>query len=118
METASEKIDQLAKLRSQVELLDSQFSLFGFRFGVDALLGLIPGLGDILGGFISLLIVLRMRSIGISDAVLNKMLINVLIDTFVGGVPVIGDLFDFFYKTNERNFRLAMQDITATQHQI
>jgi len=110
----NEKMQKLQKLESYVELMDSKFSFMGFSFGIDGLIGLIPGFGDAAGGLISLLIILRIRSIGVSEAVFNKMLRNVLIDVFVGSVPVIGDLFDFGFKVNERNFKLAKEYFAAS----
>lgn len=110
----NEKMQKLQKLESYVELMDSKFSFMGFSFGIDGLIGLIPGFGDAAGGLISLLIILRIRSIGVSEAVFNKMLRNVLIDVFVGSVPVIGDLFDFGFKVNERNFKLTKEYFAAS----
>ena len=91
--------------------LDSQFSILGFKFGFDALLGLVPGLGDAFGGLLSLYIVLQMRRLQVSKDVLNKMIKAVLIDVFVGGIPLLGDTFDFFFKVNERNIRMAKKDL-------
>lgn len=93
--------------------MDSQFSIAGFSFGVDALIGLIPGFGDMAGGLVSIFIILRIRSIGVSDEVLNKMMRNVLIDVFVGSIPLLGDMFDFFFKVNERNMKLSRQYIES-----
>jgi len=109
------KLQKLDQLTSVVGLMDSKFSFLGFSFGIDALIGLIPGFGDIVGGLISLLILLRIRSIGISDEIFNKMLKNVLIDVFVGSVPLLGDAFDFFFKVNERNMRLARAHFESSQ---
>ena len=105
------QLEKLEQLQSLITLLDSNFSIFGFSFGIDGLIGLVPGVGDMFGGLISLAIILRMRAIGVSSAALNKMITAVLIDVFVGSIPVLGDLFDFFYKVNERNFTLAKQDL-------
>jgi len=107
-ETQKRVFDHLDRLATS---LDSQFSFLGFRFGIDALIGLVPGLGDVFGGLISIYTVLQMRRIGVSTEAINKMLIAIMIDVFVGGIPVIGDAFDFFFKVNERNVRLAKKDL-------
>jgi hypothetical protein len=104
---SQEKLQKLHNLETIVNLMDSQFSFAGFSFGLDALIGLIPGLGDIAGGIISVLIILRIKKIGVGDDVLNKMIQNVVIDVFVGTVPLFGDLFDVAFKVNNRNLALA-----------
>jgi len=91
--------------------MDSKFSIAGFSFGLDGIIGLIPGVGDVVGGVISLFIIYRLKKIGIREKVLNKMIINVLVDVFVGSIPLVGDLFDFVFKVNERNLKLAKRDV-------
>lgn len=103
--------EQLRQLDSIAHVLDSQFSIGGFRFGVDGLIGLVPGLGDVAGGMISLFVVMRARQLGVSDKAANRMLLYVMIDVIIGSIPVIGDLFDFIFKVNERNLRLARKDL-------
>lgn len=106
-------VDQVA------HLMDSQFRLPGtnFRFGLDPILGLIPVVGE-LGTFaISAVLILTMIRHGASRKVVVKMVLNVLIDTLVGSIPVIGNLFDFAYKSNERNVRLLRQHYGEGRHQ-
>jgi len=103
----SQKLQQVNQLETLVSLMDSRFSFLGFSFGIDGLIGLIPGFGDIAGGLISVLIVLRIRSIGVPEEIFNKMLRTILIDVFVGSVPILGDMFDFAFKVNERNLKQA-----------
>ncbi len=97
-----EWIEKIAKL------LDSKFRIPGtnLRFGLDPILGLVPGIGDVSAFFMSSLLVLAMVRHGASGRVTALMTINVLIDTLVGGIPIIGNIFDFFYKANNRNLRL------------
>lgn len=106
-----EKLEKFQNLESLVNTMDSKFSFAGFSFGIDAIIGLIPGLGDIAGGLVSIFILLRIRNIGVSDEVLNKMMRNVIIDVFVGSIPLLGDLFDFVFKVNERNLKLAKKHL-------
>jgi hypothetical protein len=79
------------------------------RFGLDAILGLIPGAGDVLGGVLSSYIVLRAANLGAPRSVLVRMVMNVAIDSIVGAVPILGDLFDVGWKSNTRNAALLEQ---------
>ena len=76
------------------------------RFGLDALLGLMPAGGDLAGGALSAYTIIRAAGLGASPAVLMRMGLNVLIDTMVGAVPFLGDVFDFGWKSNRRNIAL------------
>jgi hypothetical protein len=78
----------------------------GFRIGWDGIIGLIPGLGDVAGMGISLYIVAGAWRSGISRATLIQMLLNLGVEAAIGSIPVIGDLFDFAFKANNRNMRL------------
>lgn len=101
-------------LRRFAWLLDSSIPVPGtrYRFGIDPLLGLIPGIGDFLGLGLSSYILLYAHRIGVPRSVLLRMAGNVMIETVVGVVPLIGDVFDAAWKANERNVRL-MQDYVA-----
>src|SRR5690606_8012079 len=95
-------IDKIANL------LDSKFKIPGtsFRSGRDPVLGLIPGSGDIGTVLMSSILVLAMIRHGASGRVTALMTINVLIDTLIGGIPIVGNVFDFFFQANNRNLRL------------
>jgi hypothetical protein len=97
-----------AHVRSLARLLDAAVRIPGtsMRVGLDPLLGLIPGLGDMAGGALSGYIILAAWQQGASPAVLWRMLGNVAVDSIVGAVPVAGDLFDAGWKANQRNVRL------------
>ncbi len=87
-------------------LLDSQFKIGNFRFGLDPILGLVPGIGDFIsmiisGGFLALA-----AKHGASRKLLILMALNVLFDTVIGTIPIFGQIFDFFFKANNRNVRL------------
>jgi hypothetical protein len=99
--------ERLRRLRSFAWLLDEAIPLpGGFRVGLDALIGLVPGLGDALGALISTYMINEARYLGAPRRVLARMMINVLIETIVGAVPVAGDLFDAAFKANMRNIAL------------
>ena len=105
--------EALARLERLVRLLDERFSLGGFRFGLDGLLGLVPGVGDTLGALASAWLVLEARRLGAPRSVLLRMLVNLLLDYLVGAVPVLGDLFDFGFKANRRNLDLLRRALAA-----
>ena len=75
----------------------------GYRIGVDGIIGLIPGIGDAIGGFLSGLIIYHAHKTGVPPLIKLRMLINVLIDSTLGAIPVLGDIFDFVWKANQKN---------------
>ena len=89
-------------------LLDSSIPLPGtrFRIGVDAVLGVIPGLGDVLGVLLSSYIVREAARLGAPPSVLVRMAFNVAVEGIVGLVPFAGDVFDAVWKANQRNYAL------------
>ena len=100
--------DLLRRVQLVATVLDDAVRIPGtsFRVGIDPLVGLVPGLGDLLGGVASLYIILEAGRAGAPASVLLRMAANVGIDTVVGSIPVLGDLFDFGWKSNTRNARL------------
>jgi hypothetical protein len=89
-------------------LLDAAFGIPGtrIRFGLDALIGLVPGAGDAVAGLFSAAIIVQAARMGIPRVVLARMVFNALLDIVVGAVPFLGDLFDVGWKANLRNVRL------------
>ena len=112
--------DSLSRARTLARILDSAVRIPGtdIRFGLDPLLGLVPGLGDVAGaGFASYLLIVAAR-LGVPRVVLARMLLNIGIDTVVGTVPVLGDVFDVGWKANTRNLALMeryLERPTATR---
>ncbi|MBF9220534.1 DUF4112 domain-containing protein [Hymenobacter ruricola] len=100
------------------KLMDSQFALPGtrFRFGLDPLLGLLPVVGDLSTTVVSVALLMTMFRHGASGAVVVRMALNILIDTVVGGIPILGNLFDFAYKSNERNVALLRAHYAEGRH--
>lgn len=76
------------------------------RIGLDAVLGLMPGLGDAMAGAMGLYLVWEARNLGASRFTLARMVANVLVDTLLGSVPLAGDIFDIFFRSNTRNLKL------------
>ena len=108
----------LRRMQYLAKLMDSQFRLPGtkYRFGLDAIIGLIPGGGDLSTFAISSYIIWVMAHNGASGFVLARMVLNVLIDSLFGMIPIIGDLFDFAFKANMRNVRLMQQYYEEGRH--
>lgn len=90
------------------ELLDSQFKIpnTNIRFGIDPIISLIPGAGDVVAGVISLYFLIQGAVHGGRSAVLGRMFINILLDVLIGSIPLLGDLFDVYWKANLRNARI------------
>lgn len=78
----------------------------GYKIGLDGFIGLIPGIGDFIGGLLSSVIIYKAHQIGVPRMVLGRMIINMMIDTVLGAIPVAGDIFDFVWKANKRNVAL------------
>src|SRR5579862_3718782 len=78
----------------------------GIRFGLDGIIGLVPGLGDVLGGLLSLVIPIAAWIRGVPYVTLVRMAVNLAIGVLVGTIPVFGDIFDIAWKPNRRNYRL------------
>jgi hypothetical protein len=99
---------EIERLRSLTRLLDSAFRIPGtrYRVGLDALVGVVPGIGDVIGALFSAFIVYQAARMGVSTATLVRMMGNVALDTIVGEVPLLGDLFDAGWKANTRNLAL------------
>ena len=95
-------------MRDLARVLDEAIRIPGtnIRIGLDALLGLLPGGGDVAGGVFSGLIILQAARAGAPTPVLGRMLANVAIDVVVGAIPILGDLFDVAWRANSRNVRL------------
>jgi Domain of unknown function (DUF4112) len=101
---------RLQRIRSLAWLLDNSIPLpGGYRIGVDALIGLVPGLGDALGAVLSAYIINEARILGAPRSILMRMTGNVLIETAIGAIPFAGDLFDAAFKANSRNLALLAQ---------
>ncbi len=99
--------------------LDSKYKIPGtnFRFGIDPILGLVPGLGDVTSFTFSSFLILLMARKGASGKVVALMIVNVLVDTIVGSIPVFGTIFDFFFKANDRNVRLLKRHYQEGKYQ-
>ena len=104
---------QIARLETLAHLLDDVFRVPGtrLRFGLDGVIGLIPGVGDAATGALAAYLAVRARAIGLPAGVILRMAANVGVDLVVGSIPVAGDLFDFGFKANRRNVDLLKREL-------
>jgi Domain of unknown function (DUF4112) len=96
-------------------MLDSAYQVPGtrIRFGVDAILGLVPGVGDLASTALSSYVVFEAHRLGVPRRALAQMLGNLAIDLLVGAVPLIGDVFDVFWRANLRNMRIVRRHLPS-----
>lgn len=105
---------RLQRLRALSRLLDSAIRLpGGFRVGLDGIIGLIPGFGDLAGSVASSYIIIESARLGASTSTLLRMVLNVLVESVVGLIPFLGDLFDIVWKANEKNMALMERQLDA-----
>lgn len=102
--------EQTRKLQRLAKLLDSSIRVPGtsWRIGLDGLVGLIPGVGDVAAGAASSYILLQAVRLGAPWVVTLRMALNIIVDSLVGLIPVVGDIFDFAFKANQRNVQLLL----------
>jgi hypothetical protein len=107
----------LERLRAIARLFDQAFGVPGtrFRFGIDALFGLVPGLGDIAGALVGVYALHVARGLRVPAEIQLNMLANVALDALVGTIPLLGDLFDFVFKAQTRNLALLDEWLKAPQ---
>lgn len=102
-----------------VSFMDSKYRIPGtrFHFGIDPLLSFIPVVGEVISLLISGGLIVYMLRFGVSRKVVYLMLINTSLDATIGSIPIIGWIFDFFYKANSRNVRLLKEHYEEGKHQ-
>jgi hypothetical protein len=105
-----EQLRRLRRLQAIARLMDTAIRIpgTGIRFGADSVFGLVPVIGDAGGALVGLYIVNEARRMGVPVNKLVQMLGNIAADTLLGSVPVAGDLFDVFFKSNRRNLDLIL----------
>ena len=99
---------ELERLRAIARLFDQAFGIPGthWRFGIDALFGLVPGLGDVIGALVAVYALHVARTLRAPGTIQLHMLGNIALDALVGTVPLVGDVFDFVFKAQTRNLAL------------
>jgi hypothetical protein len=102
------QMQRLEALRHISRLLDSALVVPGtsYRIGLDPILGLVPGIGDLVSPLFAGFLLWQGRDLGLPRVVQLRMIFNVAIDTLTGVIPIVGDLFDFAWKANDKNLAL------------
>ena len=105
--------DRIARIDALATLLDTAFVIPGtqVRFGLDALIGLVPGIGDAITTVMALFIVSEARALGAPPLLIARMIANVALDGIVGAVPLVGDAFDVAFRANRRNMALLREHL-------
>lgn len=108
----------LRNLDALAWLMDSQFKIPGtnIRFGFDALIGLVPGVGDFSTFLVSGGMLMALAKNGASGYILTRMVLNVVLDALIGSIPVFGDIFDVAFKANQRNMQLMHEHYVEGRH--
>lgn len=101
------------RVKKLAKVLDAKFSIGGVRVGLDSIIGLIPGFGDAAGTILASYIVFEALNHNMSKATLLRMLANVAIDALLGAIPVLGDVFDIFWKANLKNALLFEREMNS-----
>lgn len=107
----------LKRIRRIARLLDTAIGIPGtkFRIGLDPILGLIPGGGDLITAGMSMYMIYLATRFGLAKEEIGKMILNVGIETVAGSVPLIGDLFDAYFKANIRNLEILERHLQKTE---
>ena len=111
-----QQLNKLRRIRKIAKLLDTAIGIPGtkFRIGLDPILGLLPGGGDLIGAGISAYMIYLAASFGLEKSEISKMVKNIALETFVGFIPIVGDIFDFYFKANIRNLDILEQHLAQT----
>ena len=109
--------EKLARLRQLSKNLDESFTIPGtnIKFGMDAILGLVPGGGDLVSGIFSLYMLRAAMKMKLPKRAILSILVNIILDTTVGIIPVAGDIFDVFWKSNKRNMSIIEKYIAHSE---
>lgn len=114
------RLATLNRIRQLSRLMDTSLRIpgIGFRIGLDPILGLIPGAGDLISTAFSGYIIFLATRFGIPRQDLTEMIFNVALESVVGTVPLVGDLFDAYYKSNIRNLAILEKHLTAVEPEL
>jgi len=105
--------DAVARITLVAKLLDSAFFIPGLnrRVGLDSIIGLVPGVGDAISAALASYIIWEARQLGLPRWKIARMIGNVAMDTAIGAIPIAGDVFDVYFKANERNLRIVQEHL-------
>ncbi|MFP5078105.1 DUF4112 domain-containing protein [Rhizobium sp. YIM 134829] len=116
----AERLLRLRRLAKVARLMDTAVGIPGtrFRFGADSVLGLVPVVGDAAGALVGLAIVNEARRLGLPRHKIAKMVTNVGVDAACGSVPLLGDVFDLFFKSHRRNLAIILDHFGMTERDL
>lgn len=111
---------ELDRLERLARLMDSRFRIpgTGIRFGLDPILGLVPGLGDAVAIMPALYILFTARRLGTPRSVRARMIVNIGIDFLFGSIPILGNVFDVGFRANKRNVALLRRHVEGRAHAV
>jgi uncharacterized membrane protein len=103
------RADSVRRMEAVAHVLDTAFLIPGTnqRIGIDAIIGLVPGIGDAVTTLLSSYVIWEARQLGLSRFAIARMLANLAVHASVGAIPVVGDVFDAFFRVNQRNMRIV-----------
>ncbi|NJK65156.1 MAG: DUF4112 domain-containing protein [Microcoleus sp. CSU_2_2] len=115
-----ERLATLNRIRKFSRLMDSAFGIPGtkFRIGLDPIIGLVPGAGDLVDTAFSAYLIYLATRFNIPRETLGKMIYNISLEAVIGSVPLVGDIFDAFYKSNMRNLALLEEHLEAVEPEL
>ena len=110
---APSREDALRRMQFVANLLDTAFVIPGTkrRVGIDAIIGLVPGIGDVATTILSSYVIWEARNLGVSRLAIGRMLTNLAIHAIVGSIPLVGDVFDAVFRVNQRNMRIVRSQL-------
>ncbi|BAZ09175.1 hypothetical protein NIES4071_09810 [Calothrix sp. NIES-4071] len=116
----TKRLETLNRIRKFSRLMDTAFGIPGtkFRIGLDPIIGLIPGLGDLISTVISGYIIYLAMQFNLPQEMLTRMIVNVGLEFVVGSIPFVGDLFDAYFKSNIRNLEILEQHLDQVEPEL
>ncbi|VXD22131.1 conserved hypothetical protein [Planktothrix serta PCC 8927] len=116
----TQRLATLNRIRKLSRLMDTSIRIpgLGFRIGLDPIIGLIPGFGDVIDTAFSGYLIFLATRFKLPTSVLGWMVFNIMFEGILGTVPLIGDIFDAFYKSNIRNLKLLEDHLKNTEPEL
>lgn len=108
----------LKSARIFAQMMDNQFSFLGIKFGIDNIVGLVPGVGDALGFCFSFYLIWVARQMELPQRKISQMISNLVLDMFLGSFPVVGDIFDVVFKANMKNLKILEEHAAVIEGEI